>query len=150
MTCQARPLFFFLFPPRVRYFEQRSKQPLTTVDHSDIRGSSMTARLHNRDPSGLPRTKTRVRSVSTCRIELAKDSPFRAPCDLCPQYPTLIPSLTPLACLPMPRLLPSAPDRAPRSLQWPRCRVIEPRYLEVVRAFVVTTAGAAPSYRRTW
>ena len=51
---KPRPSFFLLFlsPWVVRCFEQRSKRLLTTVDRSDIRGSSITARLHNRDPSG--------------------------------------------------------------------------------------------------
>ena len=43
-----------------------------------------------------------------------EDSPFRVPCDLCPQCPTLMASLLSKRCISYAALLPSAPARAQR------------------------------------
>src|ERR1700704_2390321 len=57
---------------------QRPRQRCSTVDHSDIRGSSASTRHHNRDPSGAAlRLIARIRPGG-CRIEYIEDSPPRA------------------------------------------------------------------------
>jgi hypothetical protein len=57
---------------------------ITTVDHSDIRGSSLAARHHGRDPSGAASDWERESGRRACRIGFHEDSPFRVPHRLLP------------------------------------------------------------------
>jgi hypothetical protein len=57
---------------------------ITTVDHSDIRGSSFAARHHGRDSSGAASDWARESGRKACRIGWNEDSPFRVPYRLLP------------------------------------------------------------------
>ena len=78
-----RELFAFVFP-----FSEadraKVKTAITTVDHSDIRGSSLAARHHGRDPSGAASDWARESGRKACRIGWNEDSPFRVPYRLLP------------------------------------------------------------------
>jgi len=52
---------------------------ISTVDHSDIRGSSLAARHHGRDSSGAASDWVRESGRRACRTGLDEDSPFRVP-----------------------------------------------------------------------
>jgi hypothetical protein len=78
-----RELFAFVFP-----FSEadraKVKTAITTVDHSDIRGSSFAARHHGRDSSGAASDWARESGRKACRIGWNEDSPFRVPYRLLP------------------------------------------------------------------
>ena len=63
---------------------QQSRKLIPTVDHSDIRGSSLAARHHGRDPSGAASDWGRESGRRACRIGFHEDSPFRVPYRLLP------------------------------------------------------------------
>jgi hypothetical protein len=72
---------YFLFDEADR---AKVETAITTVDHSDIRGSSLAARHHGRDPSGAASDLERESGRRACRIGLHEDSPFRVPYRLLP------------------------------------------------------------------
>ena len=78
-----RELFAFVFP-----FSEADRAKVTTAittdDQSDIRGSSLAARHHGRDPSGAASDWVRESGHRACRIGLHEDSPFRVPYRLLP------------------------------------------------------------------
>ena len=52
---------------------------MSTIDQSDIRGSSLAARHHGRDPSGAASDYGRGFGGKAYRIGANEDSPFRVP-----------------------------------------------------------------------
>lgn len=78
LSFTLRELFAFVF---LSGEADRAKveTAITTVDHSDIRGSSHAARHHNRDPSGAASDWVRESGRRACRIGFPEDSPFRVP-----------------------------------------------------------------------
>jgi hypothetical protein len=78
-----KELFAFVFP-FCEADRAEVETAIATVDHSDIRGSSLAARHHGRDPSGAASDWYREFGRRACRIGVHEDSPFRVPYRLLP------------------------------------------------------------------
>jgi len=50
---------------------------ISTIDHSDIRGSDPSVRRHGHDPSGAASDYERESSLKACRIARDEDPPYR-------------------------------------------------------------------------